>query len=342
MKIKCIYCLKDKSSSQYQKREHVIPQCYGKFTPNNLILYKTVCDECNQYFGEKIELYLGRDTIEGIKRYKYGIKPRKFPKRHKRLKFKIYEEGELKEMIVMPKPSEVPGEIDFKTVTQAGFFKKDKQKYDYFEPQDMPNEKELEEQGYELEKKIIDLIANNDEDMNYLLRVLKEKGMDIKLGKEIEWPENKKGRKIQVKVNPIIDRIIYRGLSKMAFNYLALVVGKEFVLLEDFNGIRNFIRYDEGKSNDYFCGRGLPILYEDRFLRKYNIKGKVTDGHLIIVKWRKMNLISKISIFNMATYLIRFCRNFSRVWRPISYGHHFDINSKEVKELIAASSRLMP
>lgn len=341
MKIKCIYCLKYKSSSQYKKREHVIPQCYGKFTPNNLILYKTVCDECNQYFGEKIELYLGRDTIEGVMRYKYGIKPSELLKRHKRLEIKIYEEGELKNMIVMPKPSGVHGEIDLPTVTQAGFFNKDKQEYDYFEPQDMPTAKELKEHGYELEKN--DLIANNEEDMNRLLRVLKEKGMDFKLGKEIEWPENKKGRKILVKVTPIIDRIIYRGLSKIAFNYLARVVGKDFVLLEDFNGIRNFIRYDEGKSNDYFCGRGLPILQEDRFLRKYNIRGKVTDGHLIIVKWRKMDLISKISIFNMATYLIRFCRNFSgRIWRPISYGHHFDINSKEVNKLIIANRRLMP
>lgn len=339
MKTKCIYCLKDKSSRQYQKREHVMPQCYGKFTPNNLILYKTVCDECNQYFGEKIEFYLGRDTIEGVVRYKYGIKPRKLPKRHKRLEIKIYKEGELKNIIVMPKPSGVHGEIDLEPVTQAGFFNKDKQEYDYFEPQDMPTAKELKEHGYELEKKIIDLIANNDEDMNCLLRVLKEKGMDIKLGKEIEWPENKEGRKTLVKVIPIIDRIIYRGLSKIAFNYLAHVVGKDFVLLEDFNGIRNFIRYDEGNSNDYFCGKEQPILYEDRILGKYNMK--VTEVHLIIVEWRGMDLISKISIFNMATYLIRFCRNFSGIWRPISYGHHFDINSKEVSELITASSQLM-
>jgi len=234
MKIKCIYCLKDKSSNQYQKREHVMPQCYGTFTPNNLVLSKTVCDECNQYFGEKIELYLGRDTIEGVMRYKYGIKPGKLPKRHERLKFKIHEEGGLKGIIVMPKPSEVNGEIDLEPVTQAGFFKKDKQEYDYFEPQDMPTAKELEERGYELEKKIIDLIANNDEGMNYLLKVLEEKGMDIKSGEGIEWPEDiKKRNQTLVKDTRKIDLIICRGLSKIAFNYLACVMGKDFVLRED-------------------------------------------------------------------------------------------------------------
>lgn len=340
MKIKCIYCLKDKSSSQYQKREHVIPQCYGKFTPNNPILYKTVCDECNQYFGEKIELYLGRDTIEGVMRYKYGIKPGKLPKRYTRLKFKIHEEGELKGMIVTPKPSGEHDEIDLETVMQAGFFNKDKQEYDYFEPQDIPTEKELKERGYELEKKIIDLITNNDEDMNYLLKVLKEKGMDIKLGEEIEWPEDKKKRnQTLVKVARKIDRIICRGISKIAFNYLTYVMREDLVLREDFNGIRNFIRYDEGNSNEYFSVNELPILYEDGILRKYNMK--VTKGHIIIVKWRGMNLISKIRIFNMETYLIELCRNFSGVWRQINYGHHFDINSKEVSKLIIASSRLM-
>lgn len=61
--MKCIYCLEDKPISEYRKREHVIPQCFGNFMPNNLILHKTVCDNCNQYFGDIIELNLGKDTI---------------------------------------------------------------------------------------------------------------------------------------------------------------------------------------------------------------------------------------------------------------------------------------
>jgi len=218
---------------------------------NNPILYKTVCDKCNQYFGENIELHLGRDTIEGIMRYRYGIKPRELSKKHARLKFKILK-GPLKGMIVMPKYSGVHGESDIEPVLQAGFFKREKQEYVYFEPQDIPTSKELKEQGYELKEKKIPLCAKNDEEMNYLLKVLKEKGMDIRPEEEMPWPECvKEKRQTLVEGTIRIDPIIYRGLSKIAFNYLAYVAGRELTLLEDFNGIRSFIRYGEGNSDSY-------------------------------------------------------------------------------------------
>ena len=85
----CIYCLEDKPQSNFQKREHVIPQCFGKFTPDNLILYNDVCDECNQYFSENLELFLGRDTLEGIERFRHGIKSKSHINNRKRIKSKI-------------------------------------------------------------------------------------------------------------------------------------------------------------------------------------------------------------------------------------------------------------
>jgi len=340
MKIKCIYCLKDKSRSAYRRREHVMPQCYGAFSPNNLILYETVCDECNQYFGENIELYLGRDTIEGVTRYRYGIKPRESPKRHIRLKFKI-SGGELKGMIVIPKYTGVPGENAMEMVLQVGFFRKDDQEYDYFEPQDIPSGNELREQDYELENEKIRLIAKNAEEMNYLIKMLKEKGMDVRPEEEMKWPEYVKDKN-QILAEGIIriDRIIYRALSKIGFNYLAYVAGKDFTLFEDFHGIRNFIRYNEGNSDHYFFANEPPILYFDRIFRRYNIKE--TNGHLVVAEWKGMNLIAKVSIFNMTTYSIRLCRNFKGIWRPIKCGHHFDVNSKEVSKLTAIGRELMP
>jgi len=337
--MKCIYCLKDKSETEFSRREHVMPQCYGAFTPDNLILYHIVCDECNQYFGNNIELYLGRDTVEGVQRYRHGIKPGKDPK-HKRLKFRIAE-GELKGIIVKPKYSGIPNENDIEPVLQAGFFKKDIQRYVYFEPDDIPSTKELKDQGYEIKHRKIDFIAENDEDMAHLLSVLKEKGMEIKLEAEKEWPEYVKKRN-QTLVEGVIriDRTIYRGIAKIAFNYLAYVEGKNFVLIEDFSGIRNFIRYGEGNSNDYFGVNEPPILYYDRLLKRYNIR--VTNGHLVIIEWHGANLISKVSIFNMTTYLVKLCRNFKGVWRQIKGGHHFDVETKEVNKLIRVNPRFFP
>jgi len=337
--MKCIYCLKDLPKSSFIKREHVIPQCYGTFTPDNLILYDTVCDDCNQYFGDEIELYLGRDTIEGIVRYMHCIRPKKAPKKHARLKFKI-PMSELKGIIVMPKYSGVPGENDIEPVLQAGFFKKDKEEYDYFEPKDIPTSKRLIEMGYEIKEKKIPLIAKDDKEMDSLLMILKEQGMEIKPVEDLEWPEYVK-KKNQTLVEGIIkiDRIIYRGFAKITFNYLAYIAGKDFVLLDDFNGIRDFIRYDKGNSNDYFGVNEPPILHDDRILKKYNIR--TTNGHLIVVEWKGTSLIGKLSIFNITTYLIKFCRNFKEIWRPIKSGHHFDVDSHEINDLIAINSRLL-
>ncbi|MCP4653028.1 MAG: HNH endonuclease [Candidatus Omnitrophica bacterium] len=340
MKEKCIYCSKDKAEEEFSKREHVIPQCFGKFTPGNLLLYKSVCDECNQFFGNNIELYLGRDTIEGVVRYIHGIKPRENPKKHKRLKFKI-PCGELKGMIVIPRYSGVQGENDIDPVLQAGFFNKQTQEYDYFEPNDIPHAKELTSKGYEIKDKKIPLIAKDDNEMQSLLRVFSDKGMNIKPEEDLEWPEEVKKRN-QTLVEGIIkiDSVVYRGICKIAFNYLACIVGKKFALREEFDGIRKFIRFGEGDSKEYFGVNEPPILDIDRKLQSQNIK--VTNGHLIILGWKGTSLISRVSIFNLKTYLVKFCNNFNGVLIPIKSGHHFDVDSKEVSKLIAVNRRLLP
>lgn len=337
MQIKCIYCLKDGIANNFKKREHVIPQCYGTFTPDNIILRETVCDECNQYFGDKIELYLGRDTIEGIFRYKYGIKPAEPVKHHKRVKTKI-DEGPLKGMIVLHAISDIPGVIDILPKVQAGFFNKNTQEYDYFEPQDIPTAKELEGKGYEIKGKSISLMADNEKEMDNLLKALKEKGMEVKPQEQLEWPDEvKKQNQTLVKSQIKIDPTIYRGFAKIAFNYLTFIAGKEFVLKTDFDGIRRFIRYGEGNHNEYFGVNEPPILHIDRI---FNIQ--TTTGHLITVGWDGMNLVSRLSIFNITTYLIKLCNNYEGIWIPLKSGHHFDIHTKEISELHAINRKLLP
>lgn len=69
----CIYCQQDRTPKHFTKAEHVLPQSFGKFKAN-LTLIDIVCDECNQYFGDKLETYLARDTLEGQMRFTHGLK----------------------------------------------------------------------------------------------------------------------------------------------------------------------------------------------------------------------------------------------------------------------------
>jgi hypothetical protein len=154
----CIYCLQDKNKLDFQKREHVIPQCFGRFTPDNLVLRDLVCDECNQFFGDKIELFWGRDSLEGLLRLKHGLRPKGFLRKKERVKSKIHE-GDFKGVIVTEGVSE-SGRVGVEKLVQAGFYNKEKNEYNYFEIGNIPFAKELVEQGYDIKERTIWLIGN--------------------------------------------------------------------------------------------------------------------------------------------------------------------------------------
>lgn len=67
---KCIYCLTE-DATRFEGVEHVIPQSFGTFGDQTPTI-KCVCDDCNSYFGRKLDNLLARDTIEGIARYSRG------------------------------------------------------------------------------------------------------------------------------------------------------------------------------------------------------------------------------------------------------------------------------
>jgi len=337
IEMKCVYCSKTKSINDYQKREHVIPQCFGKFFPDNLILSETVCDDCNQYFGEKIELYFGRDSFEGIERLRHGIKPKKTLKHPRRVKSKIYE-GEWKGVIVRERYQDQANGIGLEKVLQAGFYNKYTDGYDYFEPKDIPSAEELQKSGYDIKTKTVWLIAEEGKELNSLIDLLNKKGIKVSSSDKLS-KKDRIGERFKVQTELTIDRIIFRGLSKIAFNYLCYIAGKEFLLNDDFNEIRQFIRYGEGKSDKFVEVNVPPILFDDQQLEKFRIK--VTEGHLIIAGWKGMNLFSKVSLFNSNTFLANLCQSFKGIWRPIKSGHHFDVVSKKVSRLGSISKRFM-
>lgn len=338
----CIYCLEDKTKEFFLKREHILPQCLGTFSPNNLILYETVCDVCNEYFGNVLELNLGRDTIEGIERYKLGIKPDKQPK-HKRLRFKIAE-GELTGIIVTPKPSDIENELDIDPVLQVGIFNEMTGRFDYYDDNDpyfIPSLNDLKAAGRKTDNLRFDFIAKDDVELQFFVERLRAKGFkDIKLESPKEWPEDVKRRNRTWVAGEIrIDRIIYRAFCKIVFNYLAYVQGKDFVLSGNFDEIRRFIRYDQGSSDDFFFVNQPPILENDRKFLKLGIKE--TRGHLIALEWNDMALQGRLSLFNLNTYLIRLCKHFDGIWTPIKSGHHFDVESWAINPMFSVSRRLL-
>ena len=334
--MKCIYCLKDKSPVQFRKREHVIPQCFGRFTPNNIILRNTVCDKCNKHFGDKIELFWGRDSFEAIERLRHGIKPKEKLRSRRRIKSRIAE-GKYKGAIVNEQFDEKSGKLLVERPIQAGFFNKNTQAYEYFESGNIPTHEELVERGFEIKGRTVYLIADKD-GIKILERELIDKGVRLKTKSEL-IETSKPGDIVQVQSVITIDRVIMRGICKIAFNYLASVVGSHFMLSNSFDGIRRFILYDEGNSDEYLLVNQPPILHDDQIFSKFNIK--VTQGHLIILTWNNDKLICRLSLFNTNTYLVILCKNYSGIWIPIKTGHHFDIQKNEVNRLLHINKKML-
>lgn len=336
--MKCIYCLIDKPVSQFNNREHVIPQCFGVFQNDNLVLHKTVCDDCNQYFGDNIELFMGRDSFEGFTRIEHGIKPKKPLKSRRRIKSKIIN-GEHKGVIVTEEKVGDDGQVKIKKVPQVGFFNGIQQEYIYFEMGQIPTKDYLLNNGFLLKNETI-WITGDENEYKALVKELEEKG--IKLRHDIAFSKDEtNGLSVLVESTITVDRTIMRGFCKIAFNYLASQVGTNFVLSEFFNPLRSFIRYGKGDSDSFLIVNQPPILHEDIFLEKYG--RKVTRGHLIVLSWAKDKdiLISKLSLFNEYTYRINLCSRYKGIWIPIKVGHHFDLDKKEVTKLLCVSKRLL-
>ena len=323
----CIYCLEDQTPSCFTKVEHVVPQSFGRFG-ENLTLHETVCDKCNQWFGDNLEIALGRDTYEGGLRFQYGLKsPGEFKSlgKNSRLLVRV-EEGEFKGAYAYREYSENPGEVVLKPIPQVGFRKTGSSTYEYYLLDDLPAKQYFDHNSYELNQpgsiRIIPSTCRKSFE-----RSLSEKGFTFKPYKDVD-PEHSDSDWL-CKVEGTIDDTIFRTVAKIGFNYLSYWQGPEFMLEADFDATRRYIRYGVNSQYPFIKIRQEPILGDEP------VEGKRRSGHLITVDWAadKQSVVAQISLFNWLTYSICLARGFSGERRVIRKGHFFDPYNQQIFEL---------
>ena len=127
---------------------------------------------------------------------------------------------------------------------------------------------------------------------------------------------------------------IFRGIAKIAFNYLASCEGAAFVLNRDFDRIRNYIRC--GEEID-MTKPGFVYVMDEPILTEERIGYRVTDGHLLRLQWESFNVLTcSVSLFNVITYKIVLCRGYRGIWHEIAIGHLFDVETKAVSQLFVS------
>ena len=329
IRMKCVYCIEDKPLTSFTKVEHVIPQSFGLFA-NNFTLVGIVCDDCNQYFGDNLEIAMARDTVEGASRFKFELKsPKEFKSLGKRSRMIIkIAEGECKGAYAYREYSKKQNKIAIKPVPQIGFLKNEPAEYEYYLLDQIPNKTDLDKNGFDTKRpRAIRAFGIN---VDTARQVLSEKGIKFEYQGEAGPSENSEEDWL-CKVDALIDSTIFRAVAKIAFNYLAFWEGRDFLLCECFDSSRSFIRY--GKKADY----PLATVDDNPILRDEPVEGRRRFGHIVTVNWAtdRVSIISQVSLFNWASYRVSLATNFSSTQRNIRRGHFFNVNNGDILDLEA-------
>jgi hypothetical protein len=323
---RCIYCQEGHPAERYTKAEHVMPQSFGRFR-DNFTLRGVVCDACNQHFGNSLELYLGRDTMEGQMRFRHGLKSAE--------EFKSV--GDESRLIVQSTEGKFSGcymqryyshekhDITVRPLPQVGFMLTSPPGYVYFLLDAVPTQAELDERGFDRAhaRPIVALEIEPGE----LKKRLAERGIEFNHGGELtpdfDLPT------IGCEVEATVDHIIFRAVAKIAFNYLAFWEGAEFMLHEAFDPMRRYIRRGEVPTQKLMHMDEMPILADEA------VEGSRRLGHLVTANWTDDgdSIVAQVSLFNWMTYRVCLAPDFAGPRPNLTRGHFFNVPGQEILEL---------
>ena len=116
----------------------MLPQSFGRFR-DNLTLLGVVCDDCNQFFGDELELYLARDTPDGLSRFLVGGKDHaQFQSLGKRSSMAHKaDSGPLRGAAVVQRVAE--GKLGVQPIPQVGFGETEDGPFEWFPVDALPS-----------------------------------------------------------------------------------------------------------------------------------------------------------------------------------------------------------
>ena len=322
----CIYC-RTQNDRPFPS-EHVMPKSLGRFT--NSPVLNCVCRACNHFFGDELELFLASDTVEAILRVRHGVGTRKDAQklRKTRLTIKVTEQGDWHgARLELQFDASI---MNFRATPfpQVAFKKKVEPAWHWFLESDLKRSEDFEQYRTDTETRIF---ASDVVVFQRLLEKLKQIGIDFHEHGKLQPPETHSGM-IEAWVESTLDDTILRAVGKIAFNYLALSQGAEFALRDDFDQFRMYVRHGKKPPYALVISSKQPILWGDDAMYRQ------TNGHLLVLNWNKtgFGLLCLVALFNHITYHALLCMSYQGLWRPISTGIHFDLESRTVSEVKAA------
>jgi hypothetical protein len=335
MRHTCIYCLRVLHESEFN-REHVLPQHLGHLQ-GNLVLHRTVCRECNDALGKKLENWLGRHSYEALLRLRFGQKPlAELDEFHgKGIAIRIPPDSEWAGALLRLITDPETGELKVDLRPQIGVKRPADTEFRFFtdeEFQRASDEQVGKEKGSTF--KVIGLGQSGSEKIVDLVRA---RVPGFRIDGSMPPPPTPDSGEITVAITITVHGLLARSIAKIAFNYLSHISGAEFVLDPAFNEVRRFIRYGEGNWKTFVSPRAQPIVVND------SIWYGSIRAHLITLDWpaRGQTIESSVSLFNETMYDVRLANRCELLWRPTRSGHAFFWETGEIKKL-ASSGLFLP
>jgi hypothetical protein len=174
------------------------------------------------------------------------------------------------------------------------------------------------------------MLVSRSSETDRLIAALAKRGIPVK-EEGLAQPPPSQGGLAPLDVGVRFDAMLFRGVAKIAFNYMAWVAGAEFARGGDFNAARQFIRYGIKPPHPVVIPRRRPILADDTpTLRQ-------TNGHLLTLNWSADGraVIGQVSLFNGATYTVVLAPRYGGIWLNIRRGHHFNLETRRIGPALA-------
>lgn len=215
-----------------------------------MTLINCVCRQCNQYFGDELEIHLGRDSIFGIlfRSIAQIIDPNKFRRsiRHRRKRLELtVPHRNYGNLLVNIQPNadrnfniSISDQITIMNSTKGNQFS--------FRTEQLPHRKQIESIGLKPIRGYTNFILHTDEWDDRIKKTnaaLTVADINIQISRTKYGDFNFPKQNAPLHFSSIIDENIQRALAKIVFNYFAHQYGANLALSESFDEIRNFIRY---------------------------------------------------------------------------------------------------
>ncbi len=315
---RCIYCLSSKDVAAFN-REHVVPQAFGTFE-NNLVL-DCVCEDCNTFFANDIDLKLARDTVEGLDRYRWGLKPVADYKglgRRTTNRVEVMQDGPLKGALCEYRPSADGSDFDIHPLPQVGFARAEDGPYEYFMLDRLPTKDDLVARGYERGTSLfVRTWGASSEDV-----IDKFRAAGFVLEERSEQAPPPPGR-VRADFVFRISHPEFRAITKIAMNYLASVAGPHIALMPQFNDARRYVREDVRPSPPI-----VEIISPLHVGRRST--GRPTLAHFLTAESHAGRIVAQVSLLGRFRYLVTLSSVPFLLDVEMKFAHVFDVEAREV------------